>query len=279
MSRLKLVKDLKFWLIAIAAGLITIHLTLTWRSGNTELLSTSFLFWAAVSSLLWQKRDRLELKSDDFSSIVGFALISLVLFKSLNPGYGFTLHVTPLISMLGLGLIASGVKGLKQYWRELLLLAFFVLNQELILKFFNVSLLTAKFTFIFLWFLGFPVVQRGEILSLPTGSVQIGGACAGVGTILQLLGLALVVLLIFPTKLKEKILLPFVAVIVAFTLNGIRVALMTVLAGLSNKEAFEYWHLGDGSVIFPMISVFIFGLICRFWLLKPGSKNENSVEF
>ncbi|MFE1746742.1 cyanoexosortase A [Coleofasciculus sp. H7-2] len=276
MSRLKLVKDLKFWLLAIAAGLITIHLTLTWRSGNTELLSTSFLFWVAVVSLLCKKRDALELKSDNFSSIVGLALISLVLFKSLYPAYGFTLHVTPLISMLGLGLIASGVKGLKQYWRELLLLAFFVLNQQLILKFLNVSLLTAKFTSVLLWFLGFPVVQQGEILSLPTGSVQIGGACSGVGTILQLLGLTLVFLLIFPTKLKEKILLPLVAVIVAFTLNGMRVALMTVLAGLSNKEAFEYWHLGDGSLIFSLTSVLIFGLICRFWLIKNIGENGST---
>ena len=277
MNRLKLVKDLKFWLLAIAAGLITIHLTLTWRSGNTELLSTSFLFWIAVSSLLWKKRNELELKSDDFSSIVGLALISLVLFKSLYPGYGFTLHVTPLISMLGLGLIASGVKGLKQYWRELLLLTFFVLNQEVILNFLNVSLLTAKFTAFILWLLGFPVVQRGEILSLPTGSVQIGGACAGVGTILQLLGLTLVVLLIFPTKLKEKFLLPLVAIIVAFTLNGVRVALMTVLAGLSNKEAFEYWHLGGGSLIFSLASVLIFGLLCQFWLIKTSSENESVI--
>jgi cyanoexosortase A len=177
--------------------------------------------------------------------------------------------------MLGLGLIASGVKGLKQYWRELLLLTFFVLNQEVILKFLNVSLLTAKFTAFILWFLGFPVVQQGEILSLPTGSVQIGGACAGVGTILQLLGLTLVVLLIFPTKLKEKILLPLVAIIVAFTLNGVRVALMTVLAGLSNKEAFEYWHLGYGSLIFSLASVLVLGLICQFSVLKTSSRNDD----
>ena len=66
MSNLKVVKELNFWVLAIAAALITLYFPLTWRSDNTELLSTSFLFWLAVSSLLWKRRDILNLESGFF---------------------------------------------------------------------------------------------------------------------------------------------------------------------------------------------------------------------
>ncbi|WP_127085751.1 hypothetical protein [Dulcicalothrix desertica] len=46
-------KNHKFWLLVIAIGCITIHLTLVWVADNQSLLSVSFLFWAAVCSLSW----------------------------------------------------------------------------------------------------------------------------------------------------------------------------------------------------------------------------------
>jgi len=45
-------------------------------------------------------------------------------------------------------------------------------------------------------------------------------------------------------------LFPIVAVLVAFVVNGVRVALMAILVAYSSQEAFEYWHTGTGSEIF-----------------------------
>jgi hypothetical protein len=47
---------------------------------------------------------------------------------------------------------------------------------------------------------------------------------------------------------------------------------------LSQQEAFEYWHQGDGSLIFSMIGVLLFGLLCHFLLLQSASEKQDTVE-
>ena len=106
---------IQFWLLAITAGLITIHLTLTSRAKDSSLLGTSALFWIAVCYLIWQKRDELNLESRIFSNIWGMAIVAFILLKStFVSGYDPFLRLFPLISCLGVALLASGFKGLKQ---------------------------------------------------------------------------------------------------------------------------------------------------------------------
>jgi exosortase/archaeosortase family protein len=73
----------------------------------------------------------------------------------------------------------------------------------------------------------------------------------------------------------QKIVVPIIAVLIGFIVNAARVALMAVLVSLSQPEAFKYWHEGNGSVIFSMIAVFIFGLFCWFAILQePQNKKK-----
>jgi len=95
----------------------------------------------------------------------------------------------------------------------------------------------------------------------------------------HLLGLAVLYLVMFPTDWTRKVLVPVVAVSLAFVVNGFRVALMAVLAASSNLEAFEYWHTGSGSAIFSMISVFLFGLFCLFLLRQEEPANRDNGTF
>ena len=280
MHRLKLVKELKVWLLGIAAGLMAIHLNLTWKSGNTDLLGSSVLFWIAVSSLLWKKRNTFTLVSDVFSSFFGASLISLVLLKSASLyGRDFFLYISPLISGLGLGLLASGMTGLKQYWQELVILCVLAIPPQLPSLLIDVPYLTAKFASYTLWYLGFPVSRQGANVILSQGSVHVDPGCSGVTVMLQLLGLAFIFLVMFPTNLSQKIFVPVVAILIGFVVNGVRVALMVFLVTFSHPEAFVYWHVGDGSLIFSLIAVMIFGFFCRFLLLwdEPGSQNSIEV--
>ena len=193
MGRLKLIKNLPFLLLSLAAGSIALHLNLTWRSENNDLLSCSLLFWIAVSYLIWEKRDRLNLESDIFSSFFGLSLITLVLFKSMHLfGDDVFLRISPFLLVLGLGLLASGFKGLKQYWQELLLFGFIAVPWESIYLFIDLSLLTAKFATFVLWLLGFEVSRQGVLVILPTGSIEVYDGCSGIRMIFQLLGIALI---------------------------------------------------------------------------------------
>ena len=279
MSKIIPSKDLKFWLLGISAGLMTVHLTLTWKSGNTNLLTAAILFWVAVALQIWKKRHALNLESDVFSRWLGILLITLVLFQS---NYLFEndlfLRVSPLSLGMGMGLVASGFKLLKQYWQELLLLGAIAIPWESLLPYTNflaaLSLLTAKFATFLLWSLGFQVNLQGIFIILPTGALEVAPGCSGIGIILQLLGWAFVLFVMVPTSWKQKIWLLSAAVILGFAVNGIRVALMAVLVALSNRSAFDYWHQGDGSLIFSTIAVLIFGIICYFMVLQKELKKQ-----
>ncbi len=272
-------KQFKFLLLGIAAGLILIHLTLTWRSGDTDLLSTSIVLWIAVSFLLWKKRDILSLESKFFSSLFGILLITFVLNKSnYLSGFDLFLRISPFISALGLSLLASGIKGLKQYWQEMIIIVFLPLPPGLVFLFVDVPVLTAKFVAYVLMHLGFEVSCQGTKVMLLTKSVDVRQACSGIHVIIQLLGFAFLFLVIFPTNLKQKILVPTVAVLLGFVLNGVRVSLMAILVALSNRPAFEYWHTGNVSLMFSMLSGFIFWLFCLFMLRLNESEIKDSVD-
>jgi cyanoexosortase A len=275
---LKHIQEPKYWLLGIAAGLIFLHLTLISRTANTDLFGTMLLFWGVVAFLIWERHETLTLESGVFSSCFGASLIALILLKSSSLfGDDLFLRVAPFLSGISLALLASGTKGLKQYWQELLILAYTAIPPGFIGVFIDVAKLTAKFSAFILHYLGFEVVRQGVFLILEKGSVEVYHGCSGVNAILQLLGLALVFLLMFPTTMAQKIVVPIIAVLIGFVVNAARVALMAVLVSLSQPEAFKYWHEGNGSVVFSMIAVFIFGLFCWFAILQePQNKKKQN---
>lgn len=275
----KQLQEPKYWLLGIAAGSIALHLTLISRTENTDLFGTMLLFWGVVAFLIWERHESLNLESGVFGSCLGVVLIAFILLKSSSiSGYDFFLRLSPFLFGVSLAMLASGTKGLKQYWQELLILAYTAIPPGAIGVFVDVAKLTAKFSAFLLHYLGFEVVRQGVYLMLPKGTVEVYHGCSGVNAILQLLGLAVVFLLMFPTTLGQKIIVPIAAVIIAFVVNAARVGLMAVLVSLSQPEAFKYWHEGNGSVIFSMISVTIFGIFCWFAILKnePQNKKEQN---
>ena len=252
----------KYLLFYVGMGLVILHLHLSRQFGTSVFFNRGFMFWMVSLLLLWQKKDRLCMKSDRLSCFVGTLILSLVFYKSLHLfPEDFFLRISPLLSFLGWGLLASGVKGLKQYYKQLFLVTFLAIPWELI-YIFDVSQITAKFSTFILWLLGFEVTRQGVWIIMPTGSVEVYNGCSGLRTILQLLGLSWIVLTIIPTRWKTKILLAIAAIVLGFIVNGMRVALMAVLIALGDRTGFNYWHTGNGSLIFSAIAVFLFGIVC-----------------
>ena len=253
---------IKYWLTTVGIGLVALHLYLSELFGKAGFISHSFLFWIVVLLVLWESKDKLQLESDSVSSFLGIWLLALVLYKSLHLfPEDYFLRVSPFLSFIGWGLLASGMRGLKQYSRSLFLLSFLAIPWEFIYLF-DVSQLTAKFSTFVLWMLGFEVTRQGVWIIMATGSVEVYNGCSGVRTILQLLGLTWILLALVPTNSRQKILLSIAAILLGFIINGIRIALMAVLVALSNSEGFEYWHTGNGSLIFSAISVTMFAAVC-----------------
>jgi cyanoexosortase A len=269
----------QFWLLVIGSGLASIHLTLVARSGHDEMFSTSVLYWVAVGSLIWKKRDQLELSSSIFATGCGFFLMAIVLLRSQSlSSFDSFLRVAPLLSAIALGLLASGVRGLKQYWQEFVVFGFLIPHSGVLSQVFDVSKTTAEFATALLWSAGFDVSRQGVYVSLPSGSVEVNPGCSGYGSMLQLLSIAVIFLLMFPTSRLQKWLLPIAAVLIGFVTNGIRVAIMVVLAS-KDLSAFHYWHNEEGSLVFSLLSVLLFsGLCCTLrpvQTIEPESTTES----
>jgi cyanoexosortase A len=272
-------KTSPFWLLTIGSGLMAIHLTLVWRADNPNTIGTSILFWSAVASLVWQRRDDLKLESGVFASLVGFLLIAVILIRSASiPLGGNFFDLIPVLSGLGLGLLASGFQGLKQYWTELVALFFIGAPRLLEPWIVDISPITAKFSAFILWYSGFEAKLNGVYISLPTGTVEVYPGCSGIETMIHLSGLALLFLLMFPTNWIQKIFVPIVALSIGFLVNGFRVMLLAILVAQNNTEAFEYWHHRDGSFVFSIIAVLLFGLFCWFLLQHNDHKPQETTE-
>ncbi|MFQ4142724.1 cyanoexosortase A [Chlorogloeopsis sp. ULAP02] len=281
-TKVKSPKNTQLWLLGIGAGLIAINLTLTWKSGDVAQVGMSVLFLLAVASLLEDKRHNLNFESGIFPSVLGGLLIGIVLWQSATFDHGdlleIFLRVSPLISGLAVGLLASGFKGLKQYWQELTILFFLGIPKLLLSSLFDISPLTAKFSAFLLWYSGFEVSLQGVFINLPTGSVKVYSACSGIESICYLLGIAVICLLVFPIQPQRRILVLIMAIAFGFIINGIRVAMLAVISAQKNLQAFNYWHEGDGSLIFGIIQVMVFTLFYIFLLRQQEKNNRDSAE-
>ncbi|BAZ07131.1 hypothetical protein NIES3974_37940 [Calothrix sp. NIES-3974] len=265
-----------FLLLVLSAALISIQLHLAWKYENQSLFGTSSLFWGVLSFRLWERRQQLHFHSDFVSTICGVIIILFTLMKvdSMH-GFGgvYFIYLLPVVFGFAIALLASGAKFLKHYQWELLTLFFIAVPEILPPSLVDISPLTAKFSALLLWYLGFDVVRSGVNLFLPGGSIEVYSGCSGLELIFQLLGLAVVFLLMFPHPRSQKLILPMVAIIIGFVVNGFRVALMLFLVANQDKNAFEYWHIGTGSLAFSLLAVIIFACWC--WRIVGQQKNLN----
>jgi cyanoexosortase A len=261
----------KFWFLVLGSTLIAIHLTCLWKLDQGETLGTSFVAWAAVCSLLWKRRNQLIFESGPLGVMLGILFIALALIKSQSlASVDPLIRIFPLISALGLMLMTSGLKLLKQYWQPLLILGSLVIHHGYLSQLFDLSKIQAAWAVELLWLIGYETSRQGVNIVFPTGSVEVNPGCSGYNSILQLLQLSIIFLIIFSTRKRYKFLVPIAAIVIGFLVNVVRVSIMAVLS-LNNQIAFKYWHDGDGSLIFSMIAVSIFSVICYF-LIQPETE-------
>lgn len=279
----KSAKDNRYWLLGLGVALAVFHLFLTDKTGDMKSFSVSFIFWGAILSMIWDRKDQFRLESDRFSSIFGTTLLVLAFWKILQISSGGAfVQALPLLFGLSLALLASGFQGLGQYRQELLALGVLALPGERFLSNLLEMLLqavrgqyftelTSEFATLGLNLAGLPTdLQEKVYLHTAQAVVYVHSGCSGAGVIDFLLRLSLLLMLIFPLKTIGKFLSPLMAIIIGFVVNGIRVMVMVFLVHQGDMTAFDYWHVGDGSQIFGAIGVVLFGLAAFPFITQGG---------
>ena len=254
-----------FLLLVLGAAIIAIHLTLSFKTSGSDRQITSVLFWLTAAYLIWERQDKLEFQSGPVASLLGALLLSLLLLKSSGYCEESFLLGYPFIAGIALALIAAGFRGLRIYWRELVLLFFSGIPEVLLAKLTDPAPLTAHFASSILWYSGFAITQNGIYLQLPGGSVQVYSGCSGVVAMTQLLGMSVLFLMLLPLPWKwfQKLILPVAAVAIGFVVNALRVSLMAILVSQKQMEAFDYWHAGSGSLVFSVIGTFLLVILLK----------------
>ncbi|MDJ0575789.1 MAG: cyanoexosortase A [Xenococcaceae cyanobacterium MO_234.B1] len=276
-----LVKSSKLWLLCLVISLTTIYLQALWSITGIQTIDKSLLVLLAVFWLVWKKRDKLSLTNKFYPSLFGTACLAFVLSKSSGHP-GIWLQAIPFFSAFGIALIASGFQSIKQYWRELTIL--FVLGLFGVLKqpieyHFALTTFTAQFANAVLGLLGVETLRQGTVILLPpVAAMDVVESCAGYSKIFWLVEIAIIYLVMFPSKLLNNFIVPLTAIAIAFISNGVRVAFLGVLLASSNEAGFTYWHHGEGSQLFSIIPLVILGLFCLYLIRQMEPEELNYQE-
>ncbi|MEB3310444.1 MAG: cyanoexosortase A [Snowella sp.] len=277
-----------FLLALLGISLIIVHLSMIWRVNALNFWGLSLIFWCAVASSIWDKRQGLKLESDFFSTHFAIALLIPLLIKSvfLITHSTSSLYLFPIGASVCLALLASGFRGLFQYKREFLIILILCAIAPItaLLTRFDPSPLTAKLASYLLWYAGFSFVRQGVNIYFQgsTSGIEVYPGCSGLNTMIEMLSLTLLFFLMFPTRWKTKVILPLGAVAIGFVMNALRVALLGVIVAYHNRVGFDYWHAGEGSLVFSLISM---SLLCalayflsQFWDTTTFSTQQEDYE-
>ena len=257
--------DHRFWLLIIAGLLIAFNCYLV------EYNSFYLLCWCVALAMIWHRRNYINFESNIFSTIVGLVLIIWLLFRGVTADSHSDViaRMYPLVSVIGIFLLSTKASKIVQYWREILIVSFTGIPSEHIFSFLRlapiISIMDAKISRLLLWYVGFDVYQKDNLVILPTGSIKIGGACSSLDLLVLLWQCCLVICLCFAIKRNQKILLWLWSTLIALGVNGIRLCLMALLIANDRQEAFHYWHGSAGAEIFTTIAILLLALV--YWFL------------
>ncbi|TYQ25346.1 cyanoexosortase A [Pseudanabaena sp. UWO310] len=279
----KATRKLEFWLLAIWTSFMAINITLVVRLGeNIDEIAIQILTWAVALLLVIRNRSNFKFESTPSAIAIGTLLIIWVLLKSLltRRTTDILFILTPVMATVGVALIGSGWKGLKQYWQPILLAATLGIPVAFLFaaieKVIPVNVFTAQFANTALWYGGVKVAQNGITIVSQFGAVEVARGCAGLPPILMLLRITLMFVLVFPvSKIHRWIMFP-AAIAIAFIVNSLRVALLVIVSG--QADAFKYWHAGDGSQIFSVAAVALLLGLCNFLTKDDEDEYEDEYE-
>lgn len=267
----------QFWLGCVGLGVIALHLTLTWRlTQQTDQMVLNVLFWGAIASLLWQRRQTLTLTSDWVSSTIATLLMGLVLIKSLSLFWfeSTYLRVFPGLAALSLGLLASGLR-LKQYWREGVMILTLMIPSGTLAQMLEpwlgetIQTFLAQSTTFFLHYVGIDVIRQGTEVLMVNGAVKVEYGCTGVPIFILLIQLSILLILLFPTRMHQQGYILLLAGAIAFILSSARITIMILV--VSQPDRFEYWHGPEGAQIFSTLGIILFAL-CSQAMLTPAEE-------
>jgi len=206
---------------------------------------------------------------------VGVALLVVMLwFGQRLMSSNFFASLLPLLAGIALALLAAPASKLRPFLKSFCVLALLpvVSAVSTLTPLGPLSVATAWLTKQMLSFCGYTAVQLGTLLKLQGGGVNVGGACAGLGMLLQLLLVAVIFAMAFPMRHRwQNGLMIVMAPLLGIVVNGMRITLLAlfVTSSLPNRMWwFEFFHEHWGSLLFSGVGMQLFVWLYVYWMAR-----------
>lgn len=263
--------------VAVAAYWSTfVDLYHMWSSN--EDYSHGFLVIPLAVYLAWRKRHEMLEKATDSSSMGwGLAMVWVVLYVAGSIGHIATVKN---VSMVVLPIASSAIVLGPAAARCMMVPSFFLLfmfpvPSEIYTRVTNpLLLISTTASYHILGSLSIPVLQDGNLLSLPGYTMEVVQACSGIRSLITIMALAYLMAALMLRGVLQWVMLLLASVPTAIAGNILRITLTAVLAyHVSPKAAEGFSHTLAGVATF--IVAFVLLSTCMVlirWMFEPKKR-------
>jgi exosortase len=244
---------------------IFFHLVRQWIDDPN--FSHGFLVPVFSIFVLWRDRSRLLSlpRKPSWWGLLIVALSLIVLVVGVLGAELFLARVSFVLLLAGLVVVFLGTKHLGA---ALFPLSFLLLMIPIPAIVFNqitfpLQILASKVAAAVLPWLGVPVLREGNIINLPTMSLEVAEACSGIRSLLSLITLAVVYGFLASNIKWLRIGLALAAIPTAIIANSIRIVVTGVLGQYWSPDKAEgFFHLFSGWLVF-LVSILMLCVLQR----------------
>jgi exosortase len=245
-------------LLWLSGLLIVCYAPILYRLGvqwaTDENMGHGFFVPVIAGWIAWQRKDQL-LATPPKQNAWGLFLVVWAGLQALAATLGaelFTARLAFVIAIVGSVLFVSGKQWLKILSFPLILLLFMIPIPQILYARLTLSLqmLASELGETLIGWMGIPVIRTGNLLQLPSQTLDIADACSGIRSLLSLAFLSLVYAYFADKRPWMRWALLVATIPIAIGANAIRVALTGLLSEIDTKLAQGTYHEMEGYVVF-----------------------------
>lgn len=221
---------------------------------NDENMGHGFFVPVVAGYVAWQRRNLL-LSIPRQPSNWGLVLIIWAALQELAATLGaeiFTARLSFVIALFGVVLYVGGKQWVKTLLFPLVLLLFMIPIPQILYARLTLSLqmVASALGEWLIEMMGIPVIREGNLLRLPSQTLDVAEACSGIRSLLSLGFLSLVYGYFVDSRVWMRWALLIATVPIAIAANGIRVGVTGLLSEVNTKLAQGAYHEMEGYLVF-----------------------------
>ena len=219
-----------------------------------EDMGHGFFVPLVVGYIVWQRREKLAAlpaKPNNWGLVIVIFAACQALAATLGAEL-FTARLSFVFAIWGTILYLGGTRWIRALLFPLLLLYFMIPIPQIIYARLTLSLqmLASQLAEVMIGWMGIPVIRTGNLLELPSQTLNIVDACSGIRSLLSLTFLSLVYAYFMDKRVWMRWALLAATIPIAIGANAIRVALTGLLSEVNVELARGLFHEVEGYIVF-----------------------------